>query len=379
MVGFDELTQHYEEDYSYMFSRQRKTNCETHRPGGKGEWNDKCELCQHSRHLASVPVRMRSASNPGGPGGDWVQKRFQIERDPVTRLWVGRNPNAPFVPAYIRDNMALDQADYLETMSADRMTDVVTRQQLVEGDWEIKASGRFKQEWLRRYEIKVLDRGEWSEATALLWGTNDGENILRSLHQLTVDVAGHEYPIDHCRVFQTVDPAGSEREGPGDTERYRKQPSNTVISTWLVDPRCNLLWLDCVAENLEIPDGVDLLRRLCRKWKPEFVGIEANGSNLGYYQYAVRRGLPVRELQPGHRDKLARASDATIRMKEGKIFVPSYAPWLQSTLNEVFGWTAHKHQVSDRVDTLAYAALLLSEESYSESGVFTQSDFGVMR
>ena len=125
--------------------------------------------------------------------------------------------------------------------------------------------------------------------------------------------------------------------------------------------------------------NVDALKKSCRKWQPAFVGIEANGSNMGYYQYAVRAGLPVLEIQPGTLDKIARSSDVSIRMSQGKVFVPKWAPWLEATLSEVFGWTGHKQQVCDRVDTLSYAGMLLSQESWSEGGVFKAEDFMVSR
>src|SRR5439155_6373928 len=51
-IGFDELSQFKENDYRYLFSRLRKA---------KG---------------IDVPLRMRSGSNPGGVGHEWVKKRF---------------------------------------------------------------------------------------------------------------------------------------------------------------------------------------------------------------------------------------------------------------------------------------------------------------
>jgi hypothetical protein len=55
-VGFDELTQFFERQYLYLFSRLRR--------------------------LAGVqiPIRMRAASNPGGIGHEWVRERFPILR-----------------------------------------------------------------------------------------------------------------------------------------------------------------------------------------------------------------------------------------------------------------------------------------------------------
>jgi len=55
-IGFDELTQFSESQYTYMFSRLRRL---------KG---------------SNVPLRMRGASNPGGYGHEWVKQRFITRR-----------------------------------------------------------------------------------------------------------------------------------------------------------------------------------------------------------------------------------------------------------------------------------------------------------
>ena len=55
-IAFDELTDFSEEDYLFLFSRLRR-----------------------SASLKDVPLRMRSASNPGGRGHAWVKERFIAE------------------------------------------------------------------------------------------------------------------------------------------------------------------------------------------------------------------------------------------------------------------------------------------------------------
>ncbi len=63
-IGFDELTEFPEEDYLFLFSRLRKTTD------------------------IDVPLRMRSASNPGNLGHHWVKNRFiPDEAIRLTRTW----------------------------------------------------------------------------------------------------------------------------------------------------------------------------------------------------------------------------------------------------------------------------------------------------
>lgn len=110
-VGFDELTQFTESQYTYLFSRIR-------RPIG-----------------STIPGRMRASSNPGGIGHQWVKERF-ISNPVNGRL---------FIPAGLVDNPYLDQDEYRKTLSE---LDPVTRAQLEDGNWDISAKGEmFQRDW----------------------------------------------------------------------------------------------------------------------------------------------------------------------------------------------------------------------------------------
>ena len=130
-IGFDELTQFTDSQYLYLFSRLRRLA------------------------TGNVPLRMRSASNPGGVGAEWVKARFIPDEfmpgdavDPT--VWWKEGPadngsetliRRAFVPARLYDNVFLDQRSYLNSL--DRL-DKVTRAQLLEGDWTITQTGRLR-------------------------------------------------------------------------------------------------------------------------------------------------------------------------------------------------------------------------------------------
>lgn len=110
-IFFDELTDFTESQYSYLFSRLRRLA------------------------RSPVPLRMRSASNPGGLGHGWVKERF-IE--PAKR----GDRERPFIPARIADNPHLDVAAYrlsLAEMSA------LDRQRIESGDWDAIETGTLLQ------------------------------------------------------------------------------------------------------------------------------------------------------------------------------------------------------------------------------------------
>lgn len=78
-IAFDELTEFRLEDYTFLFSRLRKTRDNP------------------------APLRMRSATNPVGRGLRWVRERF-LDSD------------RPFIQAGIDDNPHIDSEEYLQSL-----------------------------------------------------------------------------------------------------------------------------------------------------------------------------------------------------------------------------------------------------------------------
>lgn len=114
-VAFDELTQFPDVQYRYVgLSRMRRlANSE-------------------------VPLRLRSGTNPGGPGHLWVKERFI---DP----WTEGVATRPFYPATIDDNPSLNREEYIEGLMDLHPT---VREQLLRGDWNVRDPGDyFRREW----------------------------------------------------------------------------------------------------------------------------------------------------------------------------------------------------------------------------------------
>lgn len=120
-IAWDEITE-FEDDiaYTFMFSRLRTS----------GDLRGK------------VPLRMRSASNPVGPGVGWVRPRF-LENDPEPfRLEFDAEGNATevvdysqrlFMPATYKDNAHLDAQAYLFAL---KQLPEATQERLIAGSWE---------------------------------------------------------------------------------------------------------------------------------------------------------------------------------------------------------------------------------------------------
>jgi phage terminase large subunit-like protein len=92
---------------------------------------------------SSTPLRLLAASNPGGPGHQWVKERFigAVDMRTGSRIEASR----PFLPARIQDNPHLDQDEYIESLKHLHPT---VRAQLLKGDWDAREPGDyFRQEW----------------------------------------------------------------------------------------------------------------------------------------------------------------------------------------------------------------------------------------
>lgn len=154
-VGFDELTQLSESQYRYLFSRLR-------RPSGLIDGDP----------LSKVPLRVRSASNPGDRGHAWVKARFipryrtedgdfvglidaerrRAEGEAIETIFpvdeqTGRR--RIFIRAKLADNPHLDQDSYRENL---RRLDPLEAARLEAGDWDVTEGGRM----FAREKAKIL-------------------------------------------------------------------------------------------------------------------------------------------------------------------------------------------------------------------------------
>lgn len=126
-VGVDELTQwRTDKVYRYVgFSRVRKPSDVADLP--------RCPKCGMS--AADVPLRTRAATNPGGPGNNWVYERFIL----------GKDQDRKFMPAKISDNPSLDAETYVKSLDE---LDPIERARLLDGNWDVREEGgMFKREW----------------------------------------------------------------------------------------------------------------------------------------------------------------------------------------------------------------------------------------
>jgi predicted phage terminase large subunit-like protein len=132
-VGVDDLTLFAEHEYRRLF-----------------------QVLRRSRG-SEVPLRMRVASSPGGPGHDWVRERFAVGMA-ASGLPLGRRA----VFASMEENPHLDVEEYLKSLAN---LDLIRRGQLGRGDWSMRQGGAiFRRDWFR-----IVDRAPAGLRRARFW------------------------------------------------------------------------------------------------------------------------------------------------------------------------------------------------------------------
>jgi hypothetical protein len=222
-IGFDELTSFLKSQYVYMLSRARSSS--------------------------GIPVRIRSATNPGGVGHEWVMRRWGPWLDKSSprpaapsevlyyanmdegEIYCEREyPNAlsrVFVPAKVQDNPHLARSDpgYVQRLKG---LDRVTRAQLLDGDWIARIEGA-------------------------LWG----HDLIES-GRISLDEYAKAEPL---RVVVAVDPSGSAK---------RSADTAGIVSAALALCRCKAR----SPEDLPEPHAF-ILSDLSGKYSPRDMGARA--------------------------------------------------------------------------------------------------------
>jgi hypothetical protein len=134
--GFDELTDFAEDQFRFLNRSLRRSL---------------------QGPAAKIPLRIRSATNPGGLGHVWVKNRYKINKcegkceHESDFKFRGHDPERPFIQATLKDNPYIDQSSY--TLALNEMGEI-DRMRMKEGNWDVSAGARFKAEYfINRWRI----------------------------------------------------------------------------------------------------------------------------------------------------------------------------------------------------------------------------------
>jgi hypothetical protein len=138
-IGWDELTRFPDENqYLYLFSRLIP-----------------------DPQLTDVPLRVRAATNPGGPGTSWVKSRFISDPQPGTN----------FLPSLVEDNPGVPAAEYRQSIA---YLPEIERRQLGDGEWiEASADRVFSFEASRNVIDQLPTAEKWEHVLGIDLGWHD--------------------------------------------------------------------------------------------------------------------------------------------------------------------------------------------------------------
>jgi predicted phage terminase large subunit-like protein len=274
-IGFDELTQFTETQYRYLFSRLRRLEC------------------------SNIPLRVRSASNPGGVGHDWVKQRFLVEGAACGRV---------FVPALLEDNPYLDQAEYENSLSN---LDPITRRQYRTGDWSARHGGSL----FVREKVQVVDVLPSGLRFVRYW--DNAASKPKASYKDPDYTVGLKL-AEQCGVYYVAD-----------VVRVRKTPAEVQM----------------VVKQTAAVDGVVV--PVYREQEPGSSGVEV----IDYYSREVLKGYNFRGVKTTG-SKTERAAPVSAAWDAGN-FKLLRAPWNSAFLDELEAFPVGSHD--DQVDALSGA------------------------
>lgn len=283
-IAYDELTAFTQSQYRFLFGWLRR------------------------KEGVDVPLRMRSASNPGGLGHFWVRDYFNLPH--------GR-PERPFIPARIEDNPHLDREGYRESLA---YMDPITRAQIERGDWTARASGGF----FRTEKIEVVDRVPPYSTHVRYWdlaATDEADP------DATARTAGVRMAQDREGVFYIVH-VQKARKAPGARD-------DMIEQTTRVDGREVEVWIE------QEPGS--------------------GGKHQAYYLGRRLAGFSVHALRPTG-DKVVRAGPLASQVDFGNVKIVR-GEWNSEFLDELDAFPGA--ELKDQVDAASGAFEVLTEHSYS--------------
>jgi predicted phage terminase large subunit-like protein len=260
-IIFEELTEFEESQYTFLFSRLRK-------PADM-----------------DCPLRMRSATNPGGVGHEWVKARFPVDREPLEK-------EPLFIPAAINDNFAIDREAYIASLMNLLPID---RERIMKGNWTVTDGGRvIDRSWFAEKFIDAVPPGILVRCRAWDLAASSNRENKRTAGVKMARTVDDSYIVEHAVAEWWV---------PGDRD-------NAIKATAEADtPRCKVL-IEEEGGSGGPTQNQALIKRLAG-WDAESIKVTG-----------------------GDGDKIKRAGPFASQCKIGNVYLVR-GPWNESYLNEL--------------------------------------------
>lgn len=347
-VGFDEASEFFHAQYSYLKTRLRKKTCQRHLKTG---FDPECKVCQVSKYLQPVPIRMRAASNPDNKGREWLLREF-ITDQAIKDIDIGEakpiywKNGKFFIPSRVEENPGVNVDEYVNTSLAHLPANL--RAQLHRGSWSVVEGSLLQQAWLRYW-------------------TNEGD--LYVPHDKEHNATKARIDRRTCYRFATMDTAST-----GDEEIKRKKSgkqhswSVCAIWDWAGTSQGGYLFLVHVwRAQVEWVDLEAAIPPILKEWGVRKAIVEYADSGKSLFSRMRRDGCNVEKFNPqskrfrqgeGRPGKVQRSHKFQTMLSEGRVFLPLYenSGWLRDLETEWISWTGDPDEPSDQVDVASMAA-----------------------
>lgn len=303
-IGVDEVTDFAEDQYRLLFSRLR------------------------AKRSIGVPLRVRCASNPTGPGKEWVHQRFVVAGSEAGRV---------FIPSRLEDNPELDIAEYERSLHE---LGSVEYERLRLGNWDAKDEGHmFKRAW---FEI--------------------------------VSPADVPSDVNHVRYWDlaaTETPEGRKAKKQGDPD--------WTVGLLLARSTAGIYYVDHVERFRRSPHVVEQRVRetaeedtIAVPIRMEQEGGASGPTTVSHYRRNILDGFDFKGVRV-HRKKEIRAAPVAARSEAGEVKLVR-GPWIEAFLDEISVFPDGLHD--DQVDALSGAFTFLAPKRAMGAGVRPQQESG---
>jgi phage uncharacterized protein (putative large terminase), C-terminal domain len=225
-------------------------------------------------------------------------------------------------------------------------------------------------EWLSLYQQRpVAVSGNLVSETSFKYCNL--ENGLLTLKDNYNDQYNKSYLISQCRIFQTCDPAASEK----------KSADYFSLGTWAQTPLNELALIDLVHVKMEKPKQLPLMRQAYQDWHPSTQWVATKGLGISLFQDLRANGLPVNKIEE-ESDKVSRFITACNRISTGTVYFLDTLPHKQEYKTQLLDFPNGDHDDMVDVTSMAVYAMIrypYTFETYQTSNAGMSVSTGGMR
>lgn len=256
------------------------------------------------RNPHGIPSSYNLSANPGGPGHEWLKKRYVDAAPNGMRITTDEITGEPriYIPSRLEDNKILMETDPNYRQRIRQSGPAWLVQAWLKGDWNATPEGGIiKAAWFRRYSTP---------------------------------------PADPIMIVQSWDTA------------YKPNQINdpSVCTTWAIT-RTHYFLLDEFRKHMSYPGVKHAVKNMAKKWNPNVILIEDKGSGQSLIQeLKAETRLSITPITP-LADKVTRMVAVSQMFEAGLVTLPEVAAWLLDFEIELTTFPLAPHD--DRVDSVS--------------------------